>query len=42
MESIANLLNIDEVLEKNHFTITLAEYTGDNSIVIVAEKPKGS
>ena len=35
-EPIKNLLAIDTFLEK-HFVLTLKEYTGDNSILILAE-----
>ena len=34
----ANLSDIDSLIEKIGFKIALAEYTGDNSIVIFAEK----
>ena len=37
-EDITNLLDIDSLLEKFGFKISLAEYTGDNSIIIFAEK----
>ena len=37
-EYITNLIDIDWLIEKFGFKISLAEYTGDNSIVIFAEK----
>lgn len=37
-EQIPNLINIDELLEKKGFKIALAEYSGDNNIIIFAEK----
>ena len=37
-EDIPNLLNIDEVLENVGFNISLAEYAGDNNIIVFAEK----
>ena len=37
-EEITNLLDIDSLLKKFGFKISLAEYTGDNSIIIFAEK----
>ena len=37
-EDIPSLLNIDELLEKKGFNIALAEYSGDNNIIIFAEK----
>jgi SAM-dependent methyltransferase len=37
-EDIPCLLNIDELLEKKGFKIALAEYSGDNNIIIFAEK----
>lgn len=37
-ESIPNLIDIDTLLEKKGFNIALAEYAGDNNIIIFAEK----
>ena len=37
-EDIPGLLNIDEVIENKGFKIALAEYAGDNNIIIFAEK----
>ena len=37
-EKIPNLINIDELLEEKGFKIALAEYAGDNNIIIFAEK----
>ena len=37
-EDIPNLLNIDEILEDVGFNISLAEYAGDNNIIVFAEK----
>ena len=37
-ESIPNLIDIDTLLEKKGFNIALAEYSGDNNIIIFAEK----
>ena len=37
-ENIPKLINIDEVIESHGFTIALAEYAGDNNIIIFAEK----
>lgn len=37
-ENIPNLINIDELLESKGFKIALAEYSGDNNIIIFAEK----
>lgn len=37
-EDIPNLINIDELLENKGFKIALAEYAGDNNIIIFAEK----
>ena len=37
-ENIPKLINIDELLEKKGFKIALAEYAGDNNIIIFAEK----
>jgi SAM-dependent methyltransferase len=37
-EDIPCLLNIDEMIEKKGFKIALAEYAGDNNIIIFAEK----
>ena len=38
LKESANLLDIDSLIEKIGFKIALAEYTGENSIVIFAEK----
>jgi len=38
IEKIPNLVNIDELLEEKGFKIALAEYSGDNNIIIFAEK----
>jgi predicted SAM-dependent methyltransferase len=38
VEDIPKLINIDELLEKKGFNIALAEYSGDNNIIIFAEK----
>lgn len=38
-EVIDSLVDIDSILIKHKFNITLAEYTGDDSIVIFAQKP---
>lgn len=37
-EKIPKLINIDELIENHGFTIALAEYAGDNNIIIFAEK----
>ena len=37
-QDLPKLLNIDEVLEEVGFKIALAEYAGDNNIIIFAEK----
>lgn len=37
-EDIPKLINIDELLEQKGFKIALAEYAGDNNIIIFAEK----
>ena len=37
-ESIPNLIDIDTLLEEKGFNIALAEYSGDNNIIIFAEK----
>lgn len=37
-EDINNLKDIDTVLEDHGFKVILAEYTGDNSIVLILEK----
>jgi len=37
-EDIPKLLDIDKALEKIGFNVTIAEYSGDNTIVIFAEK----
>jgi len=38
-EDIDNLIDIDTILVKHNFNIEIAEYTGDNSIIIFAKKP---
>lgn len=37
-EDIEHLINIDKLLEEKGFKISLAEYTGDNSIIIICDK----
>lgn len=37
-ENIPNLIDIDAVIESHGFKIALAEYAGDNNIIIFAEK----
>lgn len=37
-EDIPKLINIDELLESKGFKIAMAEYAGDNNIIIFAEK----
>lgn len=37
-ENIPNLIDIDTVIENHGFNIAMAEYAGDNNIIIFAEK----
>ena len=37
-KDIPNLIDIDTLLEEKGFNIALAEYSGDNNIIIFAEK----
>ena len=37
-EKIPKLINIDELIVNHGFNIALAEYAGDNNIIIFAEK----